>query len=250
MHRAMIAFTVALGCLSSAGLSSASVLSFTIDSQQSSITFSAKTTGGAPITSAQTSGSDTTTLFGTAQIDVTPGAIQFLATGDTQFNLQAVPQAPLPGGALGTAPAQFGLNVTIPGIGGGVVAARNYVSDATSPPIPRIGNSFDATQVTLSLVAGTTDYNLTILGNPVAGSFGPGLPTLNMLAGGTITQAGGIYTLTLPIHVEGPVTVSGITVIDVYAGQIVATAPVPEPSGLLLAGVGLLTLAGFRRRCS
>lgn len=224
----------------------ASQLTFAIDSQQSFITFSLETAQGVPISTAQTAGSDTTSLSGTMNVDLTATTIQFLTTSDTQFALQALPQSPLPGGGAGSAAAQYGLNVSLAGVGGGVVAARDYVSDTTSGAIPLVGNTFDATQTTLNLVVGNTDYNLTLFGNPFAGTIGTNFPGANMLSGGTITSAGGLYTLTLPVLVTGPVTVGGVTVTDVYSGQIVATAAVPEPSSLALSIVGMLLAVIWR----
>jgi hypothetical protein len=116
--------------------------------------------------------------------------------------------------------------------------------------IPLAGTSFDASQVTSNLLAGNTAYNLTLLGNPIVGSIDTNFPALNMLAGGTLTSAGGIYTLTLPMLVKGPVSVSGITIIDVYSGQIVATAVVPEPTSLVLAAIGIVAVVACRRRRS
>ena len=249
MHRPVVAVCLALLCLfRAAGASLASELTFTIDSALSQLSFSVETSDGTQISSPQTSGSDTTSLSGTVKVDVTSATVQFLSTGNTQFALQSLPQSPLPSGASGAAPAQFGINVSIPGVGGGVVAARNYLGDVTSGPIPLAASSFDANQVTSNLLVGNTAYNLTLFGNPVVGSIDTNFPALNMLAGGTLTSAGGVYTLTLPLLVKGPVTVSGITVVDVYSGQIVATAVVPESSTLALAAVGLLGLAAWRWR--
>jgi hypothetical protein len=64
-----------------------------------------------------------------------------------------------------------------------------------------------------------------------------------MLSGGILTSDGSFYTLTLPVLVNGPVTVSGVTVMDVYSGTIVALAPVPEPRSIALAMIGLVALA-------
>ncbi len=104
-------------------LATANVLTFTIDSSQSSLSLSLYTTDGTLISSEQTLGSDTTSLSGTFDVDLTSTTIEFLPTGDTQFALQPVPQAPQPGGSAGTAPAQIGLNVDLSPIASGVVAA-------------------------------------------------------------------------------------------------------------------------------
>jgi hypothetical protein len=223
------------------------VLLFTIDSSKSSLTLGVETLDGTPITTAQTPGSDTTIASGTAKIDVTPTTIQLLTTADTQFALQPAAQSPLPGGAAGSAPAQFGLTLSVPGVASGVVAARDYVGDATSPVVALSGTSFDASQVTLDLPTGNTDYNLTVLGNPVVGSFTDNNPALNTLTGGTFTASGGVYTLTLPLLVKGPATVGGVTLNAVYSGLIVATAMVPEPGTLALAALGAVLLLGRSR---
>jgi MYXO-CTERM domain-containing protein len=230
------------------GRVNATVLNFTIDPQQSTFRFALETTDGTQFTGPQTAGSDTTVASGTALIDVTPTSIQFLTTADTQFALQTLPQAPLPGGSAGTAPAQLGLSVALAGIVSGVVAARGYVGDATSPVIPLVGVAFDASQVTLDLPAGDTDYNLNFSGFPVSGSVTENFPALNTLTGGSLTLVGGIYTMTLPLLVKGSITISGVAIVPVYSGVIVATAPVPEPGGPLLAAIGMVALLFARRR--
>jgi hypothetical protein len=225
----------------------ASPLTFTIDSAQSHMSFAIETTGGTQVSSAQTPGSDSTSLSGTVKIDLTATTIQFLTTADTQFALRPLAQAPQPGGAPGTAPAQYGLNLSIPGVGGGVIAARNYLGDVTSPPIPLAGTTFDASQVTSNLVVGNTAYNLVVFGSPVVGSFDTNFPALNMLTAGSLAFAAGTYTLTLPILVKGPVSLAGFTVNDVYAGELVATATVPEPTSILLLALGACSSLLFHR---
>ena len=81
-----------------------------------------------------------------------------------------------------------------------------------------------------------------IFGNPyVSTIYAIGFAN-NELTGGTLTSAGGIDTLTVPILVESPIVVDGNTVLQRYTGQLVATAAVPEPSSMILAcmaGMGL-----------
>jgi hypothetical protein len=240
-----ILFGVIVACLPS--YCWASELSFAIDSSQSYLAFSLETDDGTQFSSAQTPGSDTTALSGLVNVEVTDGSIQFLPTADIQFAQQPLPQSPLADGTLGTAPAQYGLNLLLPGIGSGVVAARNYIGDSTSAPIARVGDAFDASLVTFDLPSGNTSYNLTLLGSPVSGSFDSNNPALNELSGGALTLSGNVLTLTLPILIHGTVSVSGVSVVNVYSGQIVATALVPEPGGLSLAIAGLIALVAHRR---
>lgn len=249
MHRSIVAASLSLISSFSTG-ALATELTFNIDSAQSHITLSVETQSGTTVSSAQTPGSDTTSLSGTMTVDVTSSTIQFLTTNNTQYALQALAQSPLPDGSLGAAPAQYGLDISIAGIGGGVVAARNFLGNASSGVIPLSGNSFDASQIEVNLAAGNTAYNLTLMGTQVMGSIGPGIPVLKSLAGGSLTFAGGTYTLTIPVLGKGPVEVGGIAFVDVNAGQVVATAVVPEPSTIVLAAFGVFALLAYRWRHS
>ena len=99
-------------------------LTFHIDSSQSYMTFAVDATDGTPLTSAQTPGSDTTALSGTFAADLTNSTLQFINSADIQEVLQAVDQSPLPGGAPGTAPAQFGLTAFVQDVVDGTAAAQ------------------------------------------------------------------------------------------------------------------------------
>ncbi|HWA98199.1 MAG TPA: hypothetical protein VG713_06885 [Pirellulales bacterium] len=240
------------GLAGAATSSKAAPVVFSLDSAQSTITLSVQAEGGTVVSTAQTPGSDTTSLSGTFDIDLEPGSIQFLSTNDTHFALQSVPQAPLANASPGTAPAQYGLSIALSGIATGVVAARDYVADATSGVLPLANGAFDATGVSLGVSAGTTSYNLVVLGSPLVGTFGDLIPVPNQLPGGTLTRSGDVYTLTAPILAMGSIDANGIALFDVFTGQVVATAVVPEPSSLLLATsiiVPLLELGRRRRRC-
>ncbi|MBI2825242.1 MAG: PEP-CTERM sorting domain-containing protein [Planctomycetia bacterium] len=254
-----VAVLLGLGFAHATTVALAAPTTFTIDSNLSVLTLSFETSPGSPFTAPQFPGSDTTSLSGTQTVDVTGSTIRFLPTGNVHFALQPAPVAPAIGGAFpGNGPGQYGLLALIPGVAGGpgpggtgLVAARGLVADSTSGVIPLIGNSFDASQLVSTFVAGTADVNVLVLGTPVVGtaSLAGGFAN-NQLTAGTLTSIGGIETLTVPIFTEAPVVVQGVTVLETLAGQIVATAVVPEPSTLILAAVGGLALLAFGRRLS
>jgi hypothetical protein len=249
LHRLFpAAFLIVTCVVATSTLSRAGQLSFNIDPAQSHLTLTLETEDGTPVSFAQTPGSDTTSLSGTLHVDLTASTIQFLPTGDTQFALQSVPQSPLGDGSAGSAPAQYGLSISVPGAITGVVAGRSYVGDATSGVIPLAGGAYDASQLTLGLLSGITGYNLLVLGSPAVGSFNTNFPAPNSLTGGTFTESAGVYTITAPILASGLSTVDGVTLVDVFSGQVVATATVPEPASMLLAAIGVAMLFCCRRR--
>ena len=120
---------------------------------------------------------------------------------------------------------------------------RQLVGDVTSGVLPVAGGTFDATQLALQFLTGSVAYNLELLGNPIVGSADITFPVTNQLSGGTISLAGGVYTITIPLLAVGSDEIDGISVLGVYTGNIVATAVVPEPSGVVLALCG----CGFAR---
>jgi hypothetical protein len=249
MPRLTLAIPLALVCLAAVPtLSRAGQLTFNLDPAQSRITLSIESSDGTLLSSAQTPNSDITSLSGTFNADVTASTIQFLSTSNAQFALQNTPQSPLASGASGSSLAQYGLNLAINGVGGGVVAARNYVGDATSGVLPLTGGAFDGSQVNLNLATGTTSCNLTLLGSPVVGMIDTNVAMANTLSGGTLAAVGGVYTLHLPVLVPDPLVFNGVPLVFVYSGELVGTATVPEPASVLLAGLGLAMLFGFRRR--
>jgi hypothetical protein len=242
----LVGLILALACLPAA----AEPLTFVIDSQQSYFELAVTTPDfSTDFSTPQTPGSNRTSVFGTFNIDVTPTSLQFLPTNDAHPANQPLPQAPLIDGSAGTSPAQIGLNLNIPGLLTGVASIRNYVADITSPVIPLTGTSFDSTQVSLGVSDGTTSFNLIVLGSPLIDSYMGVDPGLNLLGGGTLTLAGDTYTLLLPYQVNNSQDIRGIEYGLAHSGVIVATAVIPEPSTLLLAGAGLLVwIARSRRR--
>jgi hypothetical protein len=238
---------LAIGLAGSAA--SADLLTFTLDSSQSYFHMGVSTADfDTLLSSAQTPGSDQTSVSGTFDVDLTATSIQFLTTNNLLPANQAVPQAPLIDGTAGSSPAQIGLNIDVPGIGGGVAALRNYSADITSPAIPLSGGGFDALNIFLAVSGGTTAFNLVLFGSPVIDSYMGGSPGLNLLSGGTLTQVGNTYTLTIPYLVNNSEQVAGVDIGLVHSGVIVATAAVPEPAAWLLAVTGLTAVVLVRRR--
>jgi len=237
---------LALACLCNSA--SAEVLNFTIDSSQSFLSIAIVGFDGTTYTTPQTPGSDTTSSFGNLLVDVTGSGLQFLTTGQTHFNQQALPQAPLPDGSPGTATAMIGLALDIPGTVQGVLAGRNYVSDATSPVIPLVGNTFDASQMDFGFVQADVAFNWVFQGTPGSGtSGGPGTaPNLN--PNGTLTLAGDLYTLSIDYRAAVFFPFGDVLTNVIYTGRTVATAQVPEPASSILAGLAAAALVVYGRK--
>ncbi len=214
------------------------------------MTLSVTDTLGDLLTTAQTPGSDTTSISGSLTADLTSNTLQLLGGGVTDFATQPDLQQPLHGGAPGSAAAQFGLSASIPGLVTGVAAGRNFTANATSPMLPVVGGAFDASQVVLNLLTGSIDYNLNVLGQNFANTASVVGYGHNMLTGGTLSVVGDVATLTVPFLETGSFAFNGVQVVPTFAGQIVATATVPESGSLVSALVGLIGLSTIciRRR--
>lgn len=230
-------------------------MTFTIDSSRSSLVLSLDIQPGVPITTAQFPGSDTVSLSGTQTLDVTSNSITFLSTDDVHFGIQPAPVSPANGGVYpGSETGNYGLLASIPGLvggpgpgGTGLIATRDFLGGVFSNSIPLNGTSFSANETFLKLVSGLVDVNVTLVGQPYQNTLSFSGADINQRASGTLTQNGGIYTLTLPILASSSLTVGAATVLETYTGQLVATARVPEPGTLVLAAVGGLAVIACRR---
>jgi MYXO-CTERM domain-containing protein len=171
------------------------------------------------------------------------------------------------------APAAFGFMVNVSFPGGVsfqmVGSLRNLSFDVTGSTALSgpIGNqSFSTTGLGLTMLTGTLDATVTAC-TPACGTPEPltvdvsdPLPDPLVLGTGTLTTAGGLHTLNLPIGISisesqtvtDPDTGIPVTVaLDLRAdGSVTAMTPVPEPDSWpsLLAGLGGLALAARSRR--
>lgn len=245
-------------CLLSATRALAVPMSFTINTALSSESITVLS-GGTVISAPQYAGSNTASLSGTMNVDwdSVGSTLQLLSTNNSNLNLQPLPVAPAPGGggpfpALGSGPGDIGVFLYAPG---SVGAIRGAITDETSGVMPLVGNSFNATGVSLMQFAGILDYNLSALGGAFAGLIGTtsiaGGSALNGSPAGTFTDIGGLETLTIPLFVDIPILVpigggTFITLDAIVTGTIVAT--VPEPGSLSLFGLGLIGLIAIYRR--
>jgi hypothetical protein len=202
---------------------------FALDQNVSSLTLSG-TVGSATIQQ-QGAGSLVTKYMGSlvAQWDLDGHTINFVAAGTAATALNSGNWQPLPGGASGSAPANYGARATVI-----IVTANAAVRDlvatlSTSSPLALTGSgpsySYPSTQ-TMTITNGFADYN--------AGSFGTGRSNLannsatNTAAAGTFQDLGnGAYRLTVPINTTINSTVAGMQATLHIIGTIVANATIP-----------------------
>ncbi len=201
---------------------------FSLDQNNSSLTLSG-TFAGANIQT-QGTGSLTTKYIGTlaTQWDLTAHTLSFVQTGTAVTALNSGTWQPAVGGGSGSAPADYGGKVTILFITG-YAAVRGLVAATSSGALALSGSgpsySFPSTQ-TLSITAGTADYN--------AGSFGSGSASLannsasNTASAGTFQDlSNGMYRVTGPVNVTIMQTVGGQPAVLHIIGTIVANATIP-----------------------
>jgi hypothetical protein len=203
---------VALVCVS---IASAQTATFNVDQTGSSLAFTG-TAFGQPIQQ-QGPGSTTTTYHGTINVQLTPGSIN-LPGGSQVIANNSGSWQPMPGGIAGSAPANYGGQVTIPVFGTGRAAVRNAVFDGTtSPPLALSGgNSATFTpDILFAATAGDIDYNAPIAGvgsDTIAGdsanNTSPNPGTLNIVAGPA--PGGATATLTVPVDFMLVVNVGGV----------------------------------------
>jgi hypothetical protein len=214
---------------------SPAIINFTITTATSSLTFGG-TVGGAPI-QAQGTGSLTTTYFGTGQVDVdfaantiTGIAAGSLATANTNGNWQ-----PLPGGATGSAAADYGAKVSIPILppfvfANALIAARNLSATLDSSALPLSGTgatkTFPSTQ-NFNVVTGDADYSAGTLGSGTQSLVGNSAVNQATTPGSFTDNGDGTYQLTSPIDVTINDTVSGQPAVYTIKGTINATAVLP-----------------------
>lgn len=277
-----ILMCVAVAC-ASVFASSASAAIYTIDPTQSSLQVSVFASG-VPLTQAQFTGSDVTSLSGTLDVVIGGGNLTVNSTpSSVTFANQANPVAPGPGGgvptpgtvnalpdlpAAGLGVGNYGFELIVPGDPSdpsqwlnldtaGIVGYADISAALASlaGTVAISGGVFSPNGLTVSTDAGALDYNL----NQGNGDGPPqtSSPFINGTTGiggnsGVVAGApnGSVIgnTLIIPIFVDVPVN-TGLFIVDaVFSGTIVATTAVPEPSSIALAGLGLVALIPVIRR--
>jgi len=278
----LLAALVGLGV----GSANANPTAWTVQSGSSSLTISgALSSGGTLLANLVTQGAGSLTtkytgtinsLQGVAPISTdgwsgNPTSIQFLSATLTALN--SGNWDPLPGGALGTAGANYGGKVDLGFLGGANLSVRSLSAGLASGAIALSGTAYGAQSfsgnVDVSLLSATADYRGYGI---VGGALGSGSLTSGIAGqSGTITSAGGIAysggyagtaTLTIPVNFDFAAIVAGGDTTDVaddigvfinLLGTIVATSAtsaVPEANSIVLLGLAgsVVGFLGYRRK--
>lgn len=210
------------------------ILDFTLIQAQSSIALSGNL-AGLPFT-AQGAGSLSSTYTGTirADINLATNEIFFYNDGAVIDGTVTGNWQPAPGGAAGSAPADYGGAVVLAGL---VFAVRDGTAAfSSSAPLTMTGTgmtrSFPSTQ-TFVLVSGTQDYN--------AGALGSGSDSIANLSAtnssstdGTFVDLGdGSARLTTPLVAVYTGSVAGNPITENLSGTLQGLTPFPtvDPNG-------------------
>jgi hypothetical protein len=198
----------------------------------------------------QSPGSHITALSGVIRVDLTPTTIQFLPSLLTAA-VQPTPQAPGPGGAAGTAPANFGMaapTLPTPTFPTPVFAVRDFSFSIASPPIPLV--EFDGRQQFAddieAMVNARLDFDIAAgEGTYVLDNWLRGFDDDNV---GRLSTDGMLQTLQMHNYLGDifPLLTPADSFVE-WAGPIVATRIVPEPASIMLLAAAALS-AGFMCR--
>ena len=242
----------------------ANIVDFLIDQPASTLLETGKVSGpliGDHTVVPQAPGSDVTTYYGHIYVDFQPGTIQLLpgssiraAVTGNYAPFDPVSSDPVGPPAQGTTPGNYGLEIPALGV---VAVQYNLMIDfgytagaiASTPMAINGGGQFDLAGQAMQFVDGREAFvsNLTNVSDNVVGG--------EAVAFGTASADIGTWdglTLTIPIHstftfVQTP-EFGGIQRTISLTGQLVARPVVPEPSSFVLAALGLIGLAVWRRR--
>ena len=261
-------------------LASAVPVTFTIDPVQSNLKIDlVAQLGGSPLPSLgqgsvipasngtlangnPTDGS-TTSYQGTIKTDLNFSQVTFTGGSSIQALLSSNangwapidgggPQSPFPSYVTNPAlraPANYGW-----ALAGTVVLAdlRNFVLDAVSGSLALGGGGSFTSNQSLNVLSGLTNYADTIGGFFIStpGSTdltGAALNNTGAPNGSVVFGPGTLITLTAPVKVVQQLNISGTPVDLVVSGTLVATANavIPEPSTMILSGIGLAMVTGF-----
>jgi hypothetical protein len=158
-------------------------------------------------------------------------------------------------------PANYGWFLQDGLLGQFYAAARDVVLSLTAGPIAIASDEFDPFGIIVTVPQGSYSANtsspilgdirvLDILDDKVGHNCTDMFGTVNNCTGqdGTYTVAGGVATLTIPLHF---ILGQGNEVEVILSGMLVATATVPEPSGcvLMLTMFGSALIVARRNRC-
>jgi len=138
------------------------------------------------------------------------------------------------------------------------IAFRNVNYGIDSAPMPFLGPTTGGTFNTAGLSFGIANALLDVDGLSViiVGQLIPDLANqaiTNLLGtsiapGGVISGSGLNRQITIPLNIPIAIDLDGTLLAASLTGTIVATAVVPEPSTLMMAGIGLVSLAVCARR--
>jgi hypothetical protein len=248
------ALAVSLGVVIAAAAESAraTVYTYTIDPQRSSLTVTGNLTGNEA--SPQTFGSLTTSYSGTIVANVGSGKIAFTGGSSIVAADQPSEQQPYTDATFGSAPANYGRTASSSLFGGTSLEAIRDLKldmwDTTFGDGIAINNgNFSSTSLQPHITDGTSDV---LSGNTaVETDLSPGVLVNRSSAGfSTLEQVGQTETLTLRLDGAGPFysvyqtydTNMGLT------GTLVATRTVTPEPGSCAALLGIAGVAVMRRR--
>jgi hypothetical protein len=251
----------------------AAIVNLVIDPSASSLTLSGEInapTIGQPHKAfvAQGAGALTTTYSGTINIDLQPGTIQLMpGSSIVAANSGVWSPAPGPGGptddpvgsfgGAGSAPANYGVQIPSFGVQQnytglvfdfGVPAQDAIPTGIPSTPVALAAGSFNLTGQGMSFSAGRQLF-VSPLGNDNSSAIG--FPTLFGTNGSGVGSWDGT-TLVIPVFSTLTYQIEDSPPIDTtvqFSGFITARV-VPEPSTILMAGMGVVGLVtvGYRAR--
>jgi hypothetical protein len=218
-----------------AGQAAAGTAVFTADSAHSSLTLSGNVviSGTAYPIQSQGSGSLTSTYSGQIFADLTPPYLHFTGGSSLKANTNGNWQ-PAAGGAAGSAPADFGGQITPP-LTTGYAAGRNFQFDLNSPTILLTNGGFDASNLTFTYQTNIPpvpilDYRVTsfIPADNTNGTAALSGTSTNGINTASLTNNSGMLYLSLPINTSMVTTSSVGAITLVLTGQLVATAPASD----------------------
>ncbi len=209
------------------GPAHSAVETFTIDPARSVITLSG-TVEGANLVE-QAPGSLATPFTGTIQVDLTPTTVRFPG-GSSVVPSEAHAWSPGLNGVDGSASASYGAKGSLTIViftANAVAATRKVAFEVTSATLPRTGDAFGSN----GLVFGFSDTANALLDYRVTGAVSKsgslvlsGLSTNNVASTSSITSAGGVDTLTIPVNATYYFTLLAANDVQLnFVGNIVAT---------------------------